>query len=100
MQFQMVSAQGAVAKRKGRVGGKQSCIPPAFLAVADLPGCVYVNVRVRVCVYEGLGLWAPLVVSSGYFYEDVRPVILVENWYEHMLTDTSVISQLSFKGAI
>lgn len=42
----MVSAQGLVTKRKERVGGRQGCIPVAFLAVADLPGCVCVSVCV------------------------------------------------------
>lgn len=84
-----VSLQGMVLKRKQRVGGWESCISLRFIPVTDLP----------VCVYEGLGLWARLVVSSGYFYEDVRPLILLENWYEHMFHDTSVISQLSFKDA-
>lgn len=50
-----------------------------------------------VCVYEGLGLWAGLVVFPGYFYEDIRPLNLLENWYEHTFQDSNVISWLSVK---
>lgn len=32
-----------------------------------------------VCIYEGLSLWAGPVVFSGYFYEEIRPLILLEN---------------------
>lgn len=45
----MVSAQGLVTKRIERVGGRQGCIPPDFLTVADLPG--WVCVSVCVCVH-------------------------------------------------
>lgn len=67
----------------------QSCIPLRLIPVTDLP----------VCVYEGLGLWAGLVVFPGYFYEDVRLMILLEKRYEHMFQDSKAISQLSVKDA-
>lgn len=67
----------------------QSWIPLRLIPVTDLP----------VCVDEGLGLWAGLVVFPGYFYEDVRPMILLEKRYEHMFQDSKAISQLSVKDA-
>lgn len=55
-------------ERKDRVHGDRV----AFLSASSLS-------LTFLCVYEGLGLWADWWSSPGYFYEDVRPLILLEN---------------------
>lgn len=55
--------RGGDAERGEEGSWRQNCIPVSLIPDTDLP----------VCVYQGLGLWAGLVVFSGYFYKDVCP---------------------------